>query len=58
MKQSNGCKNVKNSLLLEFPFTVVKRADLASLQPARDAVEVKGMLHTHMHTYKPQLIHN
>jgi len=35
----------KSNLLLELPFTVVKRADLSSLQPTRDAVEVKGMLH-------------
>ena len=32
------------AVLLELPVTVVKRADLARLEPARDAVEVEGVL--------------
>lgn len=32
------------AVLLELPLTVVERADLASLQPTRDAVEMEGVL--------------
>lgn len=32
------------AILLEFPVTVVERADLAGLQPTGDAVEVEGVL--------------
>jgi hypothetical protein len=32
------------TILLELPVAVVERADLARLQPARDAVEVEGVL--------------
>lgn len=32
------------TVLLELPFSVVERADLTSLQPARDAVEVESVL--------------
>ena len=30
--------------LLQFPFTVVERADVSRLQPSRDAVEVERVL--------------
>lgn len=32
------------AVLLELPFSVVQRANLARLQPARDAMKVKGMI--------------
>ena len=32
------------TILLEFPVAVVERAHLARLEPARDAVEVEGVL--------------
>lgn len=30
--------------LLQFPLTIIQRAHVASFEPTRDAVEVKGML--------------
>jgi len=36
-------KEIKK-ILLELPLAVVERTDLPGLQPARDAVEVEGML--------------
>ena len=33
-------------ILLQLPFAVVQRTNIPSLQPARDAVEVEGMLQT------------
>jgi len=33
------------SVLLEFPVTIIQRADLACLEPARDAVEMEGVLY-------------
>jgi len=35
---------ILTTVLLELPISVVQRADLASLQPARDAVELKGVI--------------
>lgn len=32
------------TILLELPVSVVERADLAGLEPSRDAVEVEGVL--------------
>lgn len=32
------------AILLEFPFSVVERADLSSLQPTRDAMEMERMV--------------
>jgi hypothetical protein len=32
------------TVLLELPISVVKRADLTRLEPARNAVEVEGVL--------------
>lgn len=31
-------------VLLKFPFTIIEGADLAGLEPARDAVEVESVL--------------
>ena len=47
------------SLLLEFPFPVVKWTNLTSLQPARDAVKVESMLSrdgkdNHLEFFLPQ----
>jgi hypothetical protein len=39
-----GESDCLTAILLEFPVSVVQRADLASLEPTRDAVEVEGML--------------
>ena len=38
------CDPPSSSVLLEFPVPVVQGADLSCLQPARDAVEVEGVL--------------
>ena len=37
--------------LLELPLSVVQRADLSGLQPARDAVEVERVLQNREHNY-------
>lgn len=31
---------------MHLPLSIVKRTDLSGLEPTRDAVKVKGMLHT------------
>jgi hypothetical protein len=40
----SGESDCLSAVLLEFPVSVVQGADLTSLQPTRDAVEVEGVL--------------
>jgi len=35
---------ILTTILLELPVSIIERADLASLQPAGDAVEVEGVI--------------
>ena len=44
-----------SSVLLEFPVSVVKGANLSGLQPAGDAMEVEGMLDHHQQSCLTQL---
>jgi hypothetical protein len=39
-----GESDCLTAVLLKFPVSVVQRADLASLEPTRDAMEMEGML--------------
>ena len=47
----------KKDLLLELPLPVVEGTDLASLEPARDAVEVERVLNTR-HIHAEYMLHN
>lgn len=38
------CRTRLSAVLLELPVSVVERADLAGLEPTRDAVEVEGVI--------------
>jgi hypothetical protein len=39
-----GESDCLTTVLLELPVSVVQRADLASLEPTRDAMEMEGVL--------------
>lgn len=40
----NHSNHFLSTILLEFPISIVKRADLSGFEPSRNAVEMEGML--------------
>lgn len=45
VKRNSCCAaEILSTVLLKFPITIIQRTDLTSLEPSRDAVEVKSVL--------------